>query len=175
MPFSKTNPTLKLNETDFSNLNSLVENIKKEYLNKDSGFQEIIHSLLSLFFFNLKRIYKKQSPQNNEQSAKPELISRFIEQIKLNYLKHYTVEQYAESLNISSKHLIEVCKTHTGKTPHQQIKEFTISEAKKLLFHTRLSIKEIAYELGFEEPSNFSKYFKSATNYTPAEYREGIR
>ena len=81
------------------------------------------------------------------------------------------VNDYAERLHISPKHLIDLCKKNTGKTPLQLIKEYTVAEAKRLLYNTGLTIKEVAYELNFDDPANFSKYFKSVCGYSPANYR----
>ncbi len=67
------------------------------------------------------------------------------------------------------------CKEHTGNTPLNIIRVHLVAEIKKLLYHTDLSVKEIAYRLNFDEPGNFSKYFRSATGFTPLEYRAGIR
>ena len=174
LPFSKTNPTLNLNDTDFKLIIELVECIKREYNNKQEGYQNIIQAYMQAFMLHLMRVYHNQYPELVEKSTKPELINRFMELLKQYYINHFTVEQYADKLNISAKHLIDICKTHTGKSPLQHIKEYTIAEAKKILFHTQLSVKEIAYQLGFDDPANFSRYFKSVTTYTPVEYREGI-
>ena len=175
LPFSKTNPILKLDKGDFTLINQLIDNIKIEYSDRLAGYEAIIQAHMQAFMLHLLRVYRKQYPEQGEKSTKPELVTRFIQLMQQHYSDHFSVEQYAEKLNISAKHLIELCKTHTGKTPLQYIKEYTIAEAKKLLFHTQLSVKEIAYQLNFDDPANFSKYFKAATNYTPVEYREGIR
>jgi len=175
LPFNKSNPVLQLNEEDFLSLDGLIERIKSEYSKKQKGYEMIIQAYLQTFMLHLIRMYESQNPEGREGNAKPEIINKFIVLIRENYIKHETVEQYASMLNVSAKHLIDLCKTHTGKTPLRHIRDHIISEAKKLLFNTKLSVKEIAYELGFDEPGNFSKYFKNASGYSPVEYREGIR
>lgn len=175
LPFSKTNPVLHLSKADFGTITNLVDSIKAEYAEKQFGYESIIQAYMQAFMLQLMRVYKKQYPEDIEKNTKPELITRYMELLKQNYIEHLTVKQYAERLSISAKHLIELCKTHTGKTPLQHLREHIIAESKKMLFHTKLSVKEIAYQLGFDDPANFSKYFKAATNYTPVEYREGIR
>jgi AraC-like DNA-binding protein len=95
--------------------------------------------------------------------------------VQRHYADHKRVEDYADLLHISPKHLIAVCKEYTGNTPLNIIRDHLIAEIKKLLYHTDLSVKEIAYRLNFDEPGNFSKYFRSATGFTPLEYRAGIR
>ena len=175
LPFSKTNPAIQLNETDYFHVNQLIERIKEEQQDQQIGYAALVQTYVQAIMLYLTRIYQKQYPESSEKSTKPELICRFLQLVQENYSKHLSVEEYAEKLSISTKHLISTCKTHTGKTPLQHIREQLISEAKKLLFHTRLSVKEIAYRLNFDDPTNFSKYFKSVTKYSPIEYREGIR
>lgn len=175
LPFSKTKPVLKLDEKEFALINELIGHIKTEQANKEGGFESIVKSYMDAIVLNLLRSYKKRHPQEDEQIAKPQLIRNFMQLVQQHYLFNYKVEDYSEQLNVSSKHLIELCKTHIGKTPLAYIRDHIISEAKRLLYHTELSIKEIAYKLNFDDPANFSKYFKTATGYTPVEYREGIR
>lgn len=174
LPFSKNPPVLILTDKDFRLIDQLLEQIKTEFTAKLTGFESIIQAHLQAFMLHLRRVFRDSNPTDNKPS-KPELIIRFLELIQQDFILHVSVEAYADKLNVSTKHLIDLCKTHTGKTPLKLINEITISEAKKLLFHTKLSIKEIAHQLNFEDPTNFSKYFKNATKYTPSEYREGIR
>jgi AraC-like DNA-binding protein len=175
LPFSKTTPVLQLSTVEFPLIRQLIDNINAEYNARQTGYEAIIQAHMQALMLHLQRTYRKQHPEQDEKSTKPELVNRFMQLIQLHYIDHYNVVQYAEKLHISSKHLIELCKTHTGQTPLQHIRAYTISEAKKLLYHTPSSVKEIAYQLHFDDPANFSKYFKSATGYTPQEYREGIR
>jgi AraC-like DNA-binding protein len=175
LPFSKSNPVLKLDEKEFALLNGLIDHIREEQLDKHTGFEGIIKSYMEAIVLNLLRVYNRQHPGKDEYIVKPKLIHNFIQLVQQNCLANYKVEDYSKKLNISSKHLIELSKTHIGKTPLAYIRGHVISEAKRLLFYTELSIKEIAYKLNFDDPANFSKYFKTATGYTPVEYREGVR
>jgi AraC family transcriptional regulator, transcriptional activator of pobA len=59
-----------------------------------------------------------------------------------------------------------------GKSPKEIIDNRILLEAKRLLAHTNENVKEIAYTLGFEEPTNFIKYFKKHSTFTPTEFRE---
>lgn len=175
LPFSKPHPVVKLNDTEFKVIQGLIDHIRTEQLNKEPGFENIVKTYMDAVALNLLRAYRKQTPQQEKQIAKPQLVRNFMQLVQQHYLHNYNVEDYSEKLNVSSKHLIEICKQHTGKTPLAYIRDHIISEAKRLLYHTQLSIKEVAYKLNFEDPTNFSKYFKTATGYTPVEYREGIR
>ena len=82
---------------------------------------------------------------------------------------------YAEMLNISAGHMGDVVKEQSGKPAIAHIHERVILEAKRLLFHTDYVIKEIAFHLGFEDASYFSRFFKRMTGHTPVDYRLNIR
>jgi len=78
-------------------------------------------------------------------------------------------------LNISAGHLSEVVKDQSGKSAITHIHERLVLEAKRLLFHTENSIKEVAFQLGFEDASYFNRFFKRITGNTPLDYRSSNR
>jgi AraC-like DNA-binding protein len=80
------------------------------------------------------------------------------------------VKEYSEALNMSEKSLNEIVKRHTGESISSIIYKQIIMEAKRLL-NTRLSIKETAYTLNFEDPAHFSKFFKTKTGVSPSEFQ----
>lgn len=82
-----------------------------------------------------------------------------------------TVNFFAEKLNISPNYLSDLLKNATGKNAQTHIQEAVIERAKELLSTTSLSIKEIAYDLGFEYPQSFSTMFRKNTQQTPAQFR----
>ena len=73
------------------------------------------------------------------------------------------VQEIAEKIHINSTYLGEVLKKVTGKTPKEILSERIVLEAKSLLHNTDLSINEVSYFLKFQDPSNFTKFFKSKT------------
>lgn len=89
--------------------------------------------------------------------------------------KHFrewkSVGDYSSVLGISAKHLTEVIKEETGHTALQVIHERLLLESRYLLKHTSYSVKECAYELGFESPSYFTRFFKNNTGVSPNQYR----
>jgi AraC-like DNA-binding protein len=82
------------------------------------------------------------------------------------------VSGYALEMNVSEKRLTNATTKTIGKSPKTIIDERVMLEAKRLLIHTNLSMKEIGYDLGFEDPTYFIKYFRKHTNKTPIEFRE---
>jgi AraC family transcriptional activator of pobA len=82
------------------------------------------------------------------------------------------VSAYAQKLHVSEKRLGQATYKVLGKTPKELINARILLEAKRLLVHGNQSIKEIGFQLGFEEPTNFIKYFRKHTNKTPVRFRE---
>nr|WP_286429618.1 helix-turn-helix domain-containing protein [Myroides marinus] len=97
---------------------------------------------------------------------------KFNELIKNNIKKERNVHFYAEQMNVSVAKLTEICKDVFGTTPKKIIASAVVNEIKLLLKHTPMTIKEVAYELNFEDVSNFIRFFIKATGLSPKEYRE---
>ena len=82
-----------------------------------------------------------------------------------------TVSYFADKLNLSSTYLTNVLKNQTGKNSQEHIHLAIVDKAKTMLLGTTKSVSEIAYDLGFEYPSHFSKLFKTKTSKSPSQYR----
>ena len=82
---------------------------------------------------------------------------------------------YAALLHLSAGHLGEVVKAQSGKPAIAHIQERLVLEARRLLFHTPHSVKEIGFDLGFADASYFNRFFKRQTGVTPAAYRASSR
>lgn len=82
------------------------------------------------------------------------------------------VQYFAEKLNLHPNYLNAVIKSKTGRTVNDWITERMLSVAKSLLINTSNSSKEIAYLLGFSEPTHFSRFFKKHTELSPNKYRK---
>ena len=81
------------------------------------------------------------------------------------------VRSYAERLNVSTSYLAQVTKRISGQAPKAIIDEKIISEARRLLTSTSLTVQEISYQLGFTNQAHFTKYFKKLTGLTPSDFR----
>ena len=96
----------------------------------------------------------------------------FKDLLETNFKNQKQVNFYAKELIITEKRLNQATSKVFGKTPKEIIDDRIILEAKRVLAHTTESIKEIGYVLGFDEPTNFIKYFKKHSLVTPVEFRE---
>jgi AraC family transcriptional regulator, transcriptional activator of pobA len=85
-----------------------------------------------------------------------------------------SVEYLAEQLNVSPRYLSDMLRSLTGQNAQQHIHEKLIEKAKEYLTATSLSVSEIAYQLGFEQPQSFNRLFKKKTNQTPIEFKQSF-
>ena len=88
-----------------------------------------------------------------------------------SYKKEHSTSYYAEKLHITPDHLNRIVKTSIGKTAKEYIQTRIITAAKRLLYFSDLSNKEVGFELGFSEPANFSAFFKKYTSLSPTQFR----
>ncbi len=97
---------------------------------------------------------------------------QFLDLLKNNYQTHHYVADYCEMLGIPEKRLTRACKAVTDMSASVIIQRHIGFEAKRLLYYSTNTIKEISFHLGFNDPAHFNKFFKNIYNLTPGEYRK---
>jgi len=100
-----------------------------------------------------------------------ELLDEFRHLVDTHYRESSEVRFYADRLNVSTSYLAQVTKRISGQAPKALIDERIISEARRLLTSTSLTVQETTYQLGFTSQAHFTKYFKKFTGLTPSEFR----
>lgn len=163
--------TLMLNKEAndfFGVLNAMKAEFEKE---TDSVQYHILHNMLHVLLLQSEREMRKQGFEELKPSQNLDYLLDFKGKLEENFKKEKSVNKYASGLHLTEKQLYKITTTLLDKTPKQIIDERVLLETKRLLVHTTLSVKEIAYDLGYEEPTNFIKYFKKHTQTTPAEFR----
>lgn len=95
----------------------------------------------------------------------------FLELLSSGIAERHKVADYAEALNTSPQNLSAICRKSAGVSAAEVIAGFVLSEAKRLLIYTDRTISEIAFQLGFKDPSHFVKYFKRHALTTPLQFR----
>jgi AraC-like DNA-binding protein len=159
-------------------LSNITGLIFDEIRNSDDYSQDIVLNLLHLFLLESRRIFDQQyqTPKEYEPDSTPDTtIIKFKQLIEENYMTEKSVTPYAEMLNINPSCLNELSKRTTGITAGELIRNRVIDETKKLLYSSSRSGKEIAFELGFDDPAYFSRFFRKYTGQTLKEFREHSR
>ncbi len=159
----KSNPQLAVT------FEEIAEELKKP---KDHYQHSILQNLLHNFLLLAERERRKQGFHEIKKGADLDYTLLYKSLLHEHYQKIKSVSAYAKLINVSEKRLTKATSAILGQTPKELIDDKVLLEAKRLLAHTRLSIKEVAFELGFEEPTNFIKYFRKHLHKTPIEFRE---
>ena len=174
------NEALFLSEKEEGLIISLLENIAVEYAsNIDKFSQDIIISQLTTLLNYANRFYERQFITREKLNHR---ILNDFELVLLNSLSDEeleenglpTVQKIAEKLSVTPNYLTGVLKHLTGQNTQQHIQNSIIKKAKEELSVTNYSVSEIAYKLGFEYPSSFTKLFKSKTAMSPSEFRKNF-
>ena len=135
--------------------------------------KEIIRSVLAIFLQGTKELYKRYGKKLDEPLRREqELYRQFIQLLMAHYTKEHEVAFYAEKCGVTAAHFSSAIRRASGYSPLAIITEIIIMNAKAQLKTTRLSVKEIAFSLGFNNHSFFNKYFRKKVKMTPLEYRE---
>ncbi|AQX13229.1 AraC family transcriptional regulator [Elizabethkingia meningoseptica] len=133
---------------------------------------ETIESLFSAFIYNVSSfVMRNRKNTKGMMTRNQEIVLDFIGLVGDNYLSQKSVEFYAQTMMLSTRHLSSVMKAETGKTAGQMINEFIINEAKALLASTLKPVNEISDRLNFSDQYSFSHFFKKHLGMSPTEYR----
>ena len=168
---------IKLDENNRDKFRNITNLIYNEAHQPDDYSKDIVLNLLHLFLLESRRVFDQQNqvPKENPETTPDTTIIRFKQLIEENFVREKNVSPYAEMLNINPSCLNELTKRITGITAGELIRNRVIDETKKLLYSSNFSGKEIAYELGFDDPAYFSRFFKKYTGTTLKEFRDNSR
>ena len=164
-------PKIQLSKGDFEIISTGISRMEEEYLQrKDDYSLGIIRSELHILITKLYRIKSKKE----QMVVGKRYLSAFIafqELAENNVSKTTRVSDYAKMISVSTKTLNTISKSIVNKSAKEFIDEINTKQIKRLLINTSLSIKEVAYAAGFEESTNFYKYFKRQVDMTPEQFR----
>lgn len=170
-------PIVTINEIAKPTFRMLIEQMKSEIQNAALAQYELLISYLKIFLINASRLkIEQQSEAKNATSnlKEPFILQSLKEAIEKNYKEMHTASDYAAILNITPKALAKISKGYLNKTITSLISERIIIEAKRELYLTNKPIKQIAYELGYDDEYYFSRFFKTNTDISPQIYRNTV-
>ncbi len=166
----------RLDKKKGSKLFNALDYIYNEYNEKGKEYFEIIKANLTIFFTEITRSRENENkPADTKTNYSLDQLDELMELLENNIHRCKQVVQYADMLNLSPFQLNTLVKSYLGKTCSQLIDEQIILESKRNLFATTEQVKEIAYNLGYEDVSYFIRFFKKHTGQTPEAYRTNYR
>ncbi len=174
------NEALHVSDLEKNTIMAIFSFIDDELENRIDDFShDVIISQLELLLNYANRFYKRQfltrkAINNDLLSQLEELLEAHFSSAEVSKNGIPTVQFLADKLNLSSGYLSDMLRSLTGQNAQQHIHSKLIEKAKEKLSGTNLTVNEIAYELGYEHPQSFSKFFKTKTNFTPGKFRESF-
>ena len=166
------NPPLIPSENQFEAIEGFSNQIFTLF-NSDANMKFLsIGAFLKLLLIECNNICSINPIESDIDSSGDNSIRLFKKEVENNYKKEHSTTFYANKLFITPDHLNRTFKAKIGKTAKDYIQARIITEAKRLLYFTDLSNKEIGFELGFNEPANFSAFFKKQTQVSPSNFKK---
>jgi AraC family transcriptional regulator, transcriptional activator of pobA len=153
-------------------LEVIVNKMVIEYSNYFNRRQELLKGLLHIFMIYFSR-YSNETRSVILHTREEELTIEFLNLVKNNFMTKKLVSDYASTLCVTPNYLNRTIKKITGSTASYHIQKEIIIEAKKNALRSGISMKEIAYDLGFETSAHFSKFFKKICGVNFTEYKKG--
>ncbi|SHH63654.1 AraC-type DNA-binding protein [Chryseobacterium oranimense] len=169
-------PFIYLDDVTSNKLEQLIEQFKDEFSESADGAYKLLVPTLIIFLVTIAR--KKAKIKNKEpiytETNTPFVLRKLKNAIEENFREKHSPGDYAALLNISPNALAKIVKSHFNKTLTNLINERIIIEAKRELYLTNKSIKEISWELGYSDEHYFSRFFKANTDISPQMYRDSV-
>ncbi len=165
-------PKLEVLQEDKTKFTDLLSNIATSLGQDITAKQELVESYLKILLIELTEYKKKEIVLvDNVLDEGQEVLRRFNALVEDHYTSWHQISPYAERFGISPTSFTKKF-SKLGVSPSKIIHQRIIIQAKRLLYFTSKQVKEIAYELGFEEPGHFSSFFKNKTGQYPADFRK---
>lgn len=160
---------LVISKEKFNQLVFVSEIMHSEFNQKEEFYDLCLISYLSGFLIQLKRSDQRKEVAHIKVGS---IIDRFRKLVEKDYRTQHRVEYYGKELKVSAKALTMQITRALGKSPREIIQERFLLEAKRLLAFSNLTVAEIGYELGFDDANYFSRFFRTHTKISPAQFRK---
>jgi AraC-like DNA-binding protein len=165
-------PPLALTGEEYLKLSGFCEEMIRLYNSGLKFKEQAISAFLQLFLIHANSFCTLVMANPQNQEAGNSILRDFKKLIRENYSKWHLTSEYAKLLYVTPDHLNRVVNSLTGKTAKDLIKAQIIIAAKRMIYFSGLTTKEIAYQLGFSSPANFSAFFRNYTGYSPSEFNK---
>lgn len=171
-------PFVQIDAASEATFNMVLTQMKAEMHQPALAQYELLISYLKIFLITASRLKAQQQPASiaavSSDMKEPFILQNLKDAIEQHFKTKHSASDYASALNISAKALAKITKAHFNKTLTDLIAERIIIEAKRELYLTNKTVKEIAYELGYEDEYYFSRFFKTNADVSPQIYRASV-
>jgi AraC family transcriptional regulator, transcriptional activator of pobA len=170
-------PFTLIDNASAQTLHLLLGQMKTEMQHAALAQYELLVSYLKIFLITASRLKTAQLPSalaSISDLKEPFILQNLKDAIEKDFKTKHSASDYASALNISAKALAKITKIYFNKTLTTLISERIIIEAKRELYLTNKAVKEIAYELGYDDEYYFSRFFKTNADVSPQMYRDTV-
>ncbi len=164
-------PIIQIPDEEIEHFETLWKMFGIEMKLKDNLQIGMLQMMLKRYLILCTRLYKQQQKFPNKKNEL-DVIREFNFLVEQHFKTKHTIAEYANMLNKSPKTISNIFSKISNKSPLKYIQERIMLEAKRLLYYTDKSIKEIASEIGYEDIQTFSRFFKNQEGISPTEYKE---
>lgn len=163
-------PVFHLSQEAVQLLDDLMQKMLVEYNQHTKVSRAILLSYLQVFLLQVHKLREYETIPKGSNSPRYQILLKFKKLVEQHYTDQKKLDFYAAEVATSKRNLNEITNTYLGKSASQILKERIVLEAKRLLYSGGLSIKEVAYELGYDDPAYFTRFFHKNTGTTPSEF-----
>lgn len=172
--FSEVPPWLSVKAEAMQPISRVFDEMQREFDAALPGAMEVLRAALSILFVRARRLYAAEHALKAASRATI-LVRQFRLEVELHFREWQAITPYARRLKVTPNHLNDIVREEAGHSAGELIRQRRLLDAKRLLLHSDLSVAEIGYQTGFQDPSYFNRFFRRYADVTPAEFREQIR
>jgi AraC-like DNA-binding protein len=167
-------PVTELSKTENILISELYKQIQVEFELRDSTQEEMLRIYLKQIIIRATRMWKQQQlgKLNRESNYEIEFFRNFSRLVEIHFRRKHSVSDYAGLLGVAAKTLSNKFKRLELPQPNEVIKDRLMLEAKRLLIYSNLNVKEIAYDLGYDDPAYFNRLFTSKVGDSPTSFKK---
>lgn len=166
-------PFVKPSKEEATKLNLILENLIDEFEQQETAQYDMLQAYLKQFIILSVRIKKEDYIIKDDTETK--LFKDFSTLIDLNFKKEHSVTYYGERLGLSPKSISKHFQKIGANTPSDYIKNRIVLEAKRQLIYSDHTVKQIAYDLGFNDPAYFTRFFTKAATKSPLQFKKDYK
>jgi AraC family transcriptional activator of pobA len=162
---------LSADDTTAKTLEDLLIHLLTEFQAPRRGHGSLTEWLAKSVLLLIERQQASLQLDSRTTGGRAKLFTRFRALVEQHYLEHWSVSDYAATLNVTPSKLNRVSKTLAGRSAFEITQERLLLEARRRLVYIAAPVQLLAYELGFEDPAYFNRFFKKRSGMTPARFR----
>ena len=159
-------------------LNAAAELLQQESSKRGQGRASALLALGQYFFITLTRLLSSArlpAPAERARGEDLRIFLAFCDQVESRFREHITLSEYAKQLGVTESRLNDICRRVAGEASKELVHERLLQEARRLLRFSAVPVSEIGYQLGYEDPAYFSRFFARHAGMSPTEFREQHR